>query len=408
MAAPSPRDAVRWASSSRGTLTQRRKQEGTAPGAEIWSAGTSSAPHPPPVASEAVRPLPRDAGHTKSHKHSYTGDALDRLEDWLGLKSATSSPSQGRPGSVASPGPSRTTQRGPRAIAAPAPAPTGRVDVLVHAVAPSDTLEGISLRYGADAHIVRRSNKLWPGDAVQMREQLYIPLASCRWRPAHAPSQTMQRHADGSLHAMQASHAPCMDSEWQLTSVETDELKFFAGERARPARGIPTGPMGDSGLDDLLEWQEAQRENVALQPAPPPRTLAAPTPPAAARDPTWLPNKRTLGVKAPERSVSEESSLLRLEDAAPESLTQRADLFQGTLPNTGAAAHWMRPIHESLPAHAPQARGPRPANASQMFSGVMSGRVRVEEAVSAAMNELRQAVNRGPQRPRDDNALLPW
>ncbi|WFD18632.1 hypothetical protein MCAP1_000838 [Malassezia caprae] len=390
MAAPSPRDALRWASGSRGTLTQRKKNDGTAPGAEIWS---MSAQQPP-------SDLQLDAGHKKGHKHSYTGDALDRLEDWLGLKSG---PSAQIDAPALRPGPSRS--------APPKSAPTGRVDVLVHEVAPTDTLEGISLRYGADAHIVRRSNKLWPGDAVQMREQLYIPLASCRWRPPHAPSQTMQRHADGSLHAVQGAHdaeAPNTD-EWQLQSVETDQLKFFAGERARPARGIPTGPMGDSGLDDLLEWQDAQRESMALRPAP----SRAPEPPVprAPRDPTWQPNKRTLGAKAPERppvDEADEPSLLQLEDPEPETAAQRTDLFRGTLPNSGAAAHWMRPIHESLPAHAPQARGPRPANASQLLSGVMSGRVRVEEAVGAAMNELRQAVNRGPRRPREDGALLPW
>jgi len=393
MAAPSPRDALRWAPGSRGTLTKRKKNDGTAPGEEIWSMSA----HPPPLSD-----LHLDAGHTKGHKHSYTGDALDRLEDWLGLKSGTSSAHGTEP--APRPGPSRPTQQGTSA-------PTGRVDVLVHEVAPTDTLEGISLRYGADAHIVRRSNKLWPGDAVQMREQLYIPLASCRWRPPHAPSQTMQRHADGSLHAVQGSsdaEAPTTD-DWKLTSVETDQLKFFAGERARPARGIPTGPMGDSGLDDLLKWQDTQRENVALRAAPSraPQAPAAPAP----RDPTWQPNKRTLGAKAPERPPVDEAddpSLLQLETPEPEAALQRTDLFQSMLPNSGAAAHWMRPIHESLPAHAPQARGPRPANASQLLSGVMSGRVRVEEAVGAAMNELRQAVNRGPRRPREDSALLPW
>jgi len=395
MAPPSPRDALRWAPSSRGTLTQRKRNGGTAPGAEIWDMSSHT-----PAASN----LQLDAGHTKGHKHSYTGDALDRLEDWLGLKSGSSSSAQSS-ASAPRPGPSRTTHQGTSA-------PTGRVDVLVHEVAPADTLEGISLRYGADAHIVRRSNKLWPGDAVQMREQLYIPLASCRKRPPHAPSQTMHRHTDGSLHAVQGpqdADAPASDSEWQLTSVETDQLKFFAGERARPTRGIPTGPMGDSGLDDLLEWQDAQRESMALRPAPSPAPVV-PAPPVS-RDAAWEPNKRTLGVKAPERppvDVADEPLLQQLASPEPEATPQRTDLFRGTLPNSGAAAHWMRPIHESLPAHAPQARGPRPVNASHLLSGVMSGRVRVEEAVGAAMNELRQAVNRGPRRPREESSLLPW
>lgn len=396
MAAPSPREALRHAPGSRGTLTHRKKTQGTSPGAEIWDSSALS-----PAASASTLTL--DAGHTKGHKLSYTGDALNRLEHWLGLKGGPSH-AQYTAGQAPRMGPSRPPPaRDAVRSAAPAVGDSGRVDVLVHVVTPTDTLEGISLRYGADAHIVRRSNKLWPGDAVQMREQLYIPLASCRWRPPNTLRQTMQRHLDGSLHDMQSpDEAPATDSEWQLTSVDTDQLKFFGGERGRPARGMPVGPVGDSGLDDLLEWQDAQRMNVPLQPAP----LRPPPiqPPASRDDPAWQPNKRTLGGKAPERPPHRDAEEPLIQLDLPD--TGEADLFQGTLPNPGAAAHWMRPIHESLPAHAPQARGPRPANATQLLSGVMSGRVRVEDAVGAAMHELRQAVSLGSRPPRENTGFL--
>lgn len=58
--------------------------------------------------------------------------------------------------------------------------------VLIHPVAPTDTLPSLALHYGADIQVLRKSNKLWPGDPVQIRKVIYIPVDSCKHRPPNA------------------------------------------------------------------------------------------------------------------------------------------------------------------------------------------------------------------------------
>ncbi|KAK0569178.1 hypothetical protein OC861_001214 [Tilletia horrida] len=55
--------------------------------------------------------------------------------------------------------------------------------VVVHPVTPNDSLSSIALRYGADVNTILRANRLWPGDAPQMRAEIFIPLINCKRTP---------------------------------------------------------------------------------------------------------------------------------------------------------------------------------------------------------------------------------
>ncbi|EAS29943.1 uncharacterized protein CIMG_08689 [Coccidioides immitis RS] len=51
--------------------------------------------------------------------------------------------------------------------------------VYVHVVQPTDSLTGVSIRYGCPLPILRKANGFWPSDSVQSRKVVVLPVASC-------------------------------------------------------------------------------------------------------------------------------------------------------------------------------------------------------------------------------------
>jgi len=58
--------------------------------------------------------------------------------------------------------------------------------IIKHRVLPSDTLQGIALKYGASTTEIKRLNKLWSNDSIHLRETLHIPIASTDASPSSA------------------------------------------------------------------------------------------------------------------------------------------------------------------------------------------------------------------------------
>lgn len=54
--------------------------------------------------------------------------------------------------------------------------------VYVHHIQPSDTVMGIAIKYGCSEAIVRKSNRLWANDSMQLRRLAYIPVDACAIR----------------------------------------------------------------------------------------------------------------------------------------------------------------------------------------------------------------------------------
>ena len=54
-------------------------------------------------------------------------------------------------------------------------------DVLVylHLVQPNDTLAGVTIKYNCPAATVRKANRLWPNDSIQIRKLIYLPVDAC-------------------------------------------------------------------------------------------------------------------------------------------------------------------------------------------------------------------------------------
>ncbi|KAK6531589.1 hypothetical protein TWF694_002774 [Orbilia ellipsospora] len=51
--------------------------------------------------------------------------------------------------------------------------------VYVHKVQPTDTLAGVLLIYDIEPAALRKANRLWPNDSIQMRSRLYLPVCDC-------------------------------------------------------------------------------------------------------------------------------------------------------------------------------------------------------------------------------------
>ena len=57
----------------------------------------------------------------------------------------------------------------------------------LHHVQVNDTLAGISIKYNCPAVIVRKANRMWPNDTVQIRKTMMIPVDSCTVKGKKVP-----------------------------------------------------------------------------------------------------------------------------------------------------------------------------------------------------------------------------
>ncbi|RDW67169.1 putative LysM domain protein [Aspergillus mulundensis] len=60
--------------------------------------------------------------------------------------------------------------------------------VYVHQVQPTDTITGVTIRYGCQAAVFRKANGFWPSDSVQGRKTVLLPVDCCsvKGRPVQA------------------------------------------------------------------------------------------------------------------------------------------------------------------------------------------------------------------------------
>ncbi|KAJ9475235.1 LysM domain-containing protein [Pseudozyma hubeiensis] len=152
---------------------------------------------------------------------------LDRLEDWFGLKQGQQQQQQQR---------RTTTSRRTAASASSSAAHQDQVRVLIHPVAPTDTLSSLALHYGADIQVLRKSNKLWPGDPVQIRKLIYIPVDSCKHRPPNAEIKVVPTTAGGAVSSTDTGSANASSSNTLIFVSKADQEDLLTGT---PVAEIP-------------------------------------------------------------------------------------------------------------------------------------------------------------------------
>lgn len=73
----------------------------------------------------------------------------------------------------------------------------GDAYVYVHHVTPSDTIAGVTIKYGCQPETFRKVNRFWPNDSIQTRQTVLLPVDACavRGRRIHEKSTTV--NSDG-------------------------------------------------------------------------------------------------------------------------------------------------------------------------------------------------------------------
>lgn len=152
LTSPSPSNPS-FSSTQSSRLQRRRNVQGTSESSTFASSSTNS-----------EHDYPRGKRDLDQPKRT----ALDRLEGWFGL-------GESGPGDYNDSSTSRLAPPPTRTKAPSNPNKTTRL-VLVHTVLVTDSLEALALRYNSDVRTLRKANGLWPGDSVQVRKELYIPV----------------------------------------------------------------------------------------------------------------------------------------------------------------------------------------------------------------------------------------
>ncbi|PWN46900.1 hypothetical protein IE53DRAFT_390959 [Violaceomyces palustris] len=195
-------------------------------------------------------------GHSKMYRGIASTTALDRLEGWFGLRENSAA--------IHSQGPNRP----PRGSSIRSPSPEAQVRVLIHPVAPTDTLSSLALHYGADIQTLRKSNKLWPGDAAQMRKEIYIPIDSCKYRPPNAEIKLLSSNGGGlvvpsdpsSLSSM-PGHAPTPGGGLSLAFVpkqeDEDDMPALNGDQVYEPMTLISPAAEDPALDFMPDTNKS-------------------------------------------------------------------------------------------------------------------------------------------------------
>ncbi|MCJ1479809.1 hypothetical protein MMC13_008495 [Lambiella insularis] len=71
--------------------------------------------------------------------------------------------------------------------------------VYLHHVQPNDTLAGVSIRYNCPITVLRKANRLWTNDSIQIRDTIYLPVDSCgvKGRKVPEPAANLNLMGDG-------------------------------------------------------------------------------------------------------------------------------------------------------------------------------------------------------------------
>ncbi|KAL9940910.1 hypothetical protein V8E36_000398 [Tilletia maclaganii] len=293
---------------------------------------------------------------------------------------------------------------------------TPETSVVVHAVKPTDTLSSIALRYGTDVNTMLRANRMWPGDAVQMRAEIFIPLLNCKRTPPDTVIRAKAAIANSA--ALSGSRSPSASG----TSPSVLSSREGPGAESLPSATASTATAGGIIIPLAPGFNKPTVHSHSKAASSVAGSSSASRQDHSGRegDRDWKPNKWTLGsassssatggsrssVSASEgtsytassgghtesssrrelpsrtssasgvtdRGEENERASTGWNDApAPNARVARAyqggtrrtghhrllqDLAAGLPPNTGAAANWQRPINDSLPVPQNPALGP--------------------------------------------------
>jgi len=109
---------------------------------------------------------------------------------------------------------------------------------ITHYVQPSDTLQGLSLRYGVPMEHIKRANKLWTSDSLFLRPTLNIPVVGDDYQsPLYSASSSQ---ASTPVNGHNTLGASSLDKSSAHTSIDCDEVSLSS----------PTKPSQPGSFDN--------------------------------------------------------------------------------------------------------------------------------------------------------------
>ncbi|XP_014667822.1 PREDICTED: lysM and putative peptidoglycan-binding domain-containing protein 2-like [Priapulus caudatus] len=117
-----------------------------------------------------------------------------------------------------------------------------------HNVEPSDTLQGVALRYGVAVEKIKRANKLWSNDTLFLKT-LYIPLEN------QEDIMTVVNGLNNNTAILKTSHT--MPERNRCTDIVSEDLHAQQLETARccdqPCLAGGILPIGSDGSDETMD-----------------------------------------------------------------------------------------------------------------------------------------------------------
>ena len=73
--------------------------------------------------------------------------------------------------------------------------------VYVYHVQVADTMAGVALKYNCEASVIRKANRMWPNDTIQVRKTIVLPVDACgvKGRPCAEPNTAQEEKEEDLL-----------------------------------------------------------------------------------------------------------------------------------------------------------------------------------------------------------------
>lgn len=157
----------------------------------------------------------------------------------------------------------------PQIRASSSPSSTSRSEdtlAYIHKVRPTDTLEGVVIMYNIHPSALRRANRLWMGDSIQWRRDLYLPVDEClvKGRPLTKEEEVeaeVEKQSQDKENRKGRKKPILLD----LYESEASESISITGTRARRKDAFPSIP------DSIPETVDKPTSNILKGEDSPPR-----------------------------------------------------------------------------------------------------------------------------------------
>lgn len=103
--------------------------------------------------------------------------------------------------------------------------------VYIHHVRPQDTLAGLSIKYNCEQAVLRKANRMWPNDSIQIKKQVVLPVDACgvKGRPVQGPDALptedllLGEYADSSSSKTSAANTQGLPNGWSSPKLKNQD-----------------------------------------------------------------------------------------------------------------------------------------------------------------------------------------